>query len=166
VLPPEAPRAGRPAEHSDGPLRRLAAIGVALAGIAVPAGCGDDDEAANEPPASASTELRIELDADGREGEPPEAVRVSCGGETEDPACPLVAELPANPAAQVPPDTACTEIFGGPDTATISGTLGGEPVEATLTRADGCQIERFDRFVPLLRELFPGYEPGASLAPP
>ena len=64
-------------------------------------------------------------------------------------------------AAQTP----CTEIFGGPDIATIQGTLRGEPVEAELTRANGCEIERFDRFTPMLRELFPGYRPGSALAP-
>ena len=30
-----------------------------------------------------------------------------------------------------------------------------------FTRANGCEIDRFDRITPLLRELFPDYEPGA-----
>jgi hypothetical protein len=38
-------------------------------------------------------------------------------------------------------------------------------VDATLTRANGCEIERFDRFAELLAQLFPDYEPGASLGP-
>ena len=60
---------------------------------------------------------------------------------------------------------ACTEIYGGPDEVTLEGTIGGEPVDATFTRANGCEIDRFDRITPLLEELFPDYKPGASLAP-
>jgi hypothetical protein len=44
----------------------------------------------------------------------------------------------------VPEDTACTEIFGGPQRAEITGTLGGKRVDATFTRANGCEIERWD----------------------
>ncbi|MBA2240499.1 MAG: hypothetical protein H0W09_04545 [Solirubrobacterales bacterium] len=60
---------------------------------------------------------------------------------------------------------ACTELYGGPDEAEISGRIDGDELQATLTRANGCEIERFDAALPLLRELFPGYEPGASLGP-
>jgi hypothetical protein len=48
---------------------------------------------------------------------------------------------------------------------TITGTLDGEAVNAKLTRANGCEIDRFDKFVPVLQELYPDYEPGASLQP-
>ena len=62
------------------------------------------------------------------------------------------------------PDTACTEIFGGPDTLSLEGTIEGEDVDVDLTRANGCEIERFDAAVPLLQALFPDYEPGAIAA--
>ena len=61
------------------------------------------------------------------------------------------------------PGPACTEIYGGPDTLSIKGTIDGEPVDATFTRANGCEIERFDRFAELLKELFPDYRPGAAI---
>ena len=35
---------------------------------------------------------------------------------------------------------ACTEQYGGPETAHVTGTLGGEPVDVTVTRTDGCGI--------------------------
>jgi hypothetical protein len=80
-------------------------------------------------------------------------------------ACRAVEELPPNPAAPTPPDVACTELYGGPDVARIEGSLEGERMDAELTRANGCEIERFDRWTPLLRELFPGYRPGEAIAP-
>ena len=50
-------------------------------------------------------------------------------------------------------DTACTQIFGGPETATIKGTIRGEPVDAKFSRSDGCEIERWKRVEPLLAEV-------------
>ena len=38
----------------------------------------------------------------------------------------------------------CTQIYGGPETATVTGTLDGKPVDATFSREDGCAIARFD----------------------
>lgn len=79
------------------------------------------------------------------------------------PECEAVEALPADAADPVPRGTACTEIYGGPDVVRVEGTLRGEEVDARLTRENGCEIHRFDRFLPLLRELFEGYRPGESL---
>jgi len=93
---------------------------------------------------------------------------VECAGSGAAPegrACELVESLSPADLDPVPPDMACTQIYGGPDTLEITGTLEGEPVDAVLTRENGCEIARFDAWAPLLRELFPGYRPGASLSP-
>jgi hypothetical protein len=50
----------------------------------------------------------------------------------------------------VPPDMACTELYGGPQLAIVSGTVDGRRVWVKLTRIDGCQIDRWDRFPSLL----------------
>ena len=50
----------------------------------------------------------------------------------------------------VPPDMACTELYGGPQTAIVSGRVDGRRVWAKLTRVDGCQIARWDRVPSLL----------------
>jgi hypothetical protein len=68
--------------------------------------------------------------------------------------CPQVAELDAADLAPVPPAQPCTEIDGGPATATITGTLHGEAVDATLSKENGCEIERYERIEPLLLEVF------------
>jgi hypothetical protein len=41
-------------------------------------------------------------------------------------------------------DEICTMQYGGPETATVTGTLGGEQVDASFSRTDGCNIARFD----------------------
>ena len=144
---------------------RRSGAALAFLGCLALAGCGDDDGAADSGgQGEAATELTITLDPDGRGGAAALEAAVSCPGD-DAPVCDAVGTLPADPAAAVPPQTACTEIYGGPDTVTLAGSIRGEPVDATLTRANGCEIERFDRFAKLLSQLFPDYEPGALLGP-
>ena len=50
----------------------------------------------------------------------------------------------------VPPDLACTEIYGGPQVAIVSGRVRGRRVWARLSRGDGCQMQRWDRIPSLL----------------
>ena len=59
-------------------------------------------------------------------------------------ACRRLAGL-ENPFAPVPPGTACTEIYGGPERAIVSGSFRGRRVWARFTKVDGCQIERWKR---------------------
>ena len=39
---------------------------------------------------------------------------------------------------------ACTELYGGPETAHVTGTLEGEAVDVTITRNDGCGIADYE----------------------
>jgi len=41
-------------------------------------------------------------------------------------------------------------VFGGPQQATVSGTVGGQPVAAAFRRTNGCEISRWDALAPLL----------------
>lgn len=52
--------------------------------------------------------------------------------------------------AELPPGTVCTEIYGGPQTLRVRGTLSGRRIDTTFSRTDGCQIDRWDRAAPLL----------------
>ena len=90
---------------------------------------------------------------------------MTCENGSDDAACQAIAGIDVDALGPVSPDTACTEIFGGPDTASLEGTIEGENVDVDLSRANGCEIERFDAAVPLLQALYPDYEPGGSLAP-
>jgi Subtilisin inhibitor-like len=48
------------------------------------------------------------------------------------------------------PDTACAEIYGGPQLAIVTGRVDGRRVWARLTRTDGCQIARWKRLPSML----------------
>ncbi|WP_280887520.1 SSI family serine proteinase inhibitor [Streptomyces sp. LBL] len=52
-----------------------------------------------------------------------------------------------------PEDSVCTMQYGGPATAHVTGTWAGRPVDTTFDRTNGCEIGRWDRFVPLLPRL-------------
>lgn len=55
-----------------------------------------------------------------------------------------------DPFAPVPQHAQCTMIYGGPATAHVTGTWAGRPVNADFRRTNGCEIERWSRFEPLL----------------
>jgi Subtilisin inhibitor-like len=62
--------------------------------------------------------------------------------------------LQAHGAKALPPvrkDVACTEVYGGAQTATITGTWQGQRVRSSFSRVNGCEISRWD----LLRGLLP-----------
>ncbi|MGF1665669.1 MAG: hypothetical protein ACFCVC_05285 [Acidimicrobiia bacterium] len=44
----------------------------------------------------------------------------------------------------VPADQVCTEIYGGPDVAVITGSINNEEIDATVDRANGCGIDDWD----------------------
>lgn len=139
-------------------MRRLAPIAlVALSALALLGACGGDDGA---PAAEGgATALSVELWPAGEGQGAAVTATLTCdpaGGDLPDPgaACAaLTAE--ADALGPVPPDTACTELYGGPEQARITGTLDGEPIDASLSRANGCEIDRWERLLPLL----PAYEP-------
>lgn len=64
-----------------------------------------------------------------------------------------------------PVDQVCTEVYGGPEIATISGTLDGQPVDATFSREDGCAIARYDAVQPLWTGDFESTPAGAPGGP-
>jgi hypothetical protein len=55
-----------------------------------------------------------------------------------------------NPFAPLPADVACTEIYGGPQSAHITGRWDGEAVDLEVTRVDGCRIAQWDSLGVLL----------------
>lgn len=46
-----------------------------------------------------------------------------------------------------PADQVCTEIYGGPDLATITGEINGQAIDATIDRANGCGIADWDELL-------------------
>lgn len=99
---------------------------------------------------SAPTALRIAGFADGRKPETKVVWTLRCdpvGGSLprRSAACRELARRGRQTLLPVPPGTACTEIYGGPQVAIVTGTIDGRPVWARLRRDDGCQIDRWER---------------------
>ena len=59
-------------------------------------------------------------------------------------ACLRLAAL-RNPFAPVPEDAVCTMQYGGPQVATVTGTYAAKRISTRFTRANGCQITRWNR---------------------
>jgi Subtilisin inhibitor-like len=133
---------------------RLGLVGVALL-VVVGAGCtaagGTLAGAGPGGPSQPGTDLTIMVE----EGPETTTWRLACDppdGSHPDPerAC---AALAAEGAAALPPvsmDVACTEIWGGRQRATLTGTWQGQRVDSSFSRANGCEIERWDRLGGLL----------------
>lgn len=144
------------AAHRRAGLILLAAL-VALLGV----GCGSESNdsgdagggtGADEAPAG--TELTITVWLQGRDGAS-EEVTLTCdppGGTHPRPEEACLA-LQADPSAlePLPPDSVCTQIYGGPEEAEVVGTLDGEQVHATFSRQNGCEVDRWDRFAAVLQ---------------
>ena len=121
------------------------------------AGCGGEEEADDGfvpgKPAPA-TQLTVRVDADGDGPARPKQARIFCDQEPGERGSPCAAAKKLRPAdfEPTPDDVACTELFGGPETATISGTLERERVEGRFSRQDGCEIARWEKVSALLAE--------------
>jgi hypothetical protein len=130
-----------------------------LAACAEPAGSGADADptptasASADDSAPADDDLLIELDPG--DGTAPERYTLVCGetpdGDHPDPAaaCAHLASL-EDAFAALPTDAVCTEQYGGPQTARITGRWHGEPVELDLSRTDGCRISQWQSLGPVL----------------
>ena len=130
-------------------MRASALLAVAVCLLA--AGCGGE-ESAGEPSQPAGASLAVELDPG--EGKAISSWELECSppsGSLPDAAAVCTAlSGETDPFRGPPADAACTEIYGGPARLHVTGTFAGQPVDATFTRADGCQIERYDSVTALL----------------
>jgi hypothetical protein len=112
------------------------------------AGCGSEDDAA--APGKPATQLTVRVDPDGDRPEAAREEQISCAQPPEGAACAAAADLRPADFEPVPDDMACTQQFGGPETATVTGTLRGREVDARFSRENGCEIARWDKVSPLL----------------
>jgi Subtilisin inhibitor-like len=115
---------------------------------------GGADTGAGEAPAPTGTELTITVWLQGRDGAA-EELTLTCDppGGTHPKAEEACAALQADPSAlePLPPDSVCTQIYGGPEEAEIVGTLEGEQVQASFSRQNGCEIDRWMRMAGILQ---------------
>lgn len=125
--------------------------------LVVLSGCGAQQAGSPSPtPAASSTGAGDQLTIAVRDGSGPTTTwRLTCnppGGDHPDPgtACRVLQEKAAQALPPVPKGRMCTQIYGGPQTATITGTWLGKPVSSRLSRVNGCETSRWQALVGLL----------------
>lgn len=115
--------------------------------------------APSSPGTPAATQLTVHYVPDA--GKPAQVWTLTCdptGGNHPyaQQSCDLLAKAAAagtDPFAKTKVGVMCTMIFGGPQTATVTGTWRGNPVNASFSRKNGCEIHRWDTASPLVGEL-------------
>jgi Subtilisin inhibitor-like len=106
----------------------------------------------SESGSSAATELTISVRPNGNAG-PTKTWTLRCDptGGSLPRAAAACERLTAKALKPLPADTICTQIYGGPQQARVRGSFRGRPVDSRFSRANGCEIHRWDE----LRYLFP-----------
>jgi hypothetical protein len=140
--------------------RSVAVAGIGLlAASALACGGGDagsrDEGGETSPssqPAPAPTRLRVEVRPEGRRGG--RSLRtIACRPDRarEDPRCKRLDRIEPGDFGPVG-RRACIQVYGGPATARVTGTLRGRRIDADFSLTDGCEIERWRRLAVLLGE--------------
>ncbi len=137
--------------------------------VVVPGGPGTGDEAtsttpggsasgsspsASQPKSVAPVPADVTITVDDGSGTTT-TTKLTCeptGGDHPKPddACAALAAAWPSAFEPVAKDLACTEIYGGPETASVSGTIDGKPVNAQFKRNNGCEIARWEQVQSLL----------------
>jgi hypothetical protein len=119
-------------------------IALPLLAAALLAACGSNETPAAGP---SGTDLLVRVDQDGPKGsKPAQTARVRCPGAH----CAATKNLTVHSFAPTPKGVACSMIYGGPETATVKGTLRGQAVDARFSRTDGCETNRWRKVRHLL----------------
>ena len=143
-----------------------AGLALALLGAAVAAvgGCGDtEDEPFTRPgtsvPGTGSIELSVRFD-DGSGNT--QTAGLTCRPDRQRAAgflrgrgpvselCDQVRSIKELLTTQPDKQRACTQIYGGPQTARVTGTIDGVEVDRRFTRTNGCEIDDYRRAGALL----------------
>ena len=116
-----------------------------------------DQEGGKNSDSDAATTLTITYLAD--ENASDKTYQLTCdptGGDHPNAtqACRALADIDVAVFQPVPAGTACTMIYGGPETAKVVGTVNGDKVDATFSRENGCEIARWEA----AKALFPDIE--------
>ena len=136
----------------------LLAFLFAAALAAAVAGCGSDDESGSggQPASTVNLSVKVE-DGNGKVAR----ATLDCedgGGAhgsgflsaSADQHCADAVRMQKLLTTQPRKDQVCTQLYGGPQTAHIAGTLAGETVARDLSRTNGCAIADWKSAEPLL----------------
>ena len=104
-----------------------------------------DARAATQP-----SVVRVTVDRDGPGHAAPVVLRLTCRTGSRRPGCRALRRVPRAAFAPPDPGVLCTQEYGGPETARVTGRIGGRRVDAAFHRHDGCGIARWELAAPLL----------------
>ncbi len=118
---------------------------VLLAAAAVLAGCGTNSSPSGDDGAGVDVKITVRSD----EAAQPTVMTLTCdpaGGDhpNGEAACAALRSAPVEVFDPVPENQPCTMIYGGPQTATLTGTIDGRTIDASFSRKNGCEIDRWD----------------------
>ena len=122
--------------------------------LAVAALSGTAAASGSTTASAGAIDLRIAFRADATST--PRVFTLRCGARSTGTvplptaACTRLQKLGANAFRPTPPVTACTEIYGGPSTARVTGTYLGRQLWVRLRLDNGCEIARWQRVAFLL----------------
>lgn len=105
------------------------------------AGCGEDDEPAAAPPPASVADLTVEVEPGGKRA------TVRCDAPRD---CADIAAVKPEVFEPTPGNVACTQQYGGPETAIVKGTFKGEQIDTKFSRQNGCEIARWEDARPIL----------------
>jgi hypothetical protein len=135
--------------------------------VALAMACGGDTTTTTATttganPVTGDTSLTITVVS---EGQPLRDATLACGGgqttgtgfladaSAAQAACDLLRSDPLAVSLLVngrEPGLMCTQQYGGPEEATVTGTIDGQGVSASINRRDGCGIAEWQLLTPLL----------------
>jgi len=112
-------------------------------------------------PAAAAPSVRLTVDFTRRPGAPHEIAHVQCGGSAARAdgflsrvggprACAQARRIARLLAGRPDPHRACSQIYGGPERALVTGTIGAQSIRHGFSRTNGCGIADWRRAMPLL----------------
>lgn len=141
--------------------RRGAAAGAAVAIATALAGCGEADDPAALQTATTAGAIELTIVYDDGSGRKTTGNLTCRGAERRATGALDGRASPAKLCAQArgnaelltsEPDRrrACSQIYGGPETALVTGTIDGEEVDRRFTRTNGCELADFRRVAGLL----------------
>jgi hypothetical protein len=124
------------------------------------AACGGDDPdpvagPAQTPSTTPTPHTSLTITGDLGDGSAAQEWTLTCdppGGTHPRPedACTALAAVDPVVFEPVGPRDVCTQIYGGPETATVRGTWNTTPLDASFSRDNGCEIARWDAVVEIL----------------
>ena len=140
--------------------RAVAAAALALA-LATLGGCGEADDPAAQPAASPHGAIELTVLFDDGAGRRTTGSLTCRGavrraeGALDGRASPTKLCAHAHGIAELltsQPETgrACTQIYGGPETARVTGTIEGDKVDRRFRRTNGCELADYARAAGLL----------------